>query len=360
MICGDGNDGVSGARSGDGGGLGADCRESVGDGALSRRVLNRSFRGVGWLMAVLLLGACQPHSAVGPAPGARPAPVAPERDRIILLHDSDTHFHDNYREEVRVFVESVRGAGVPVFLLSSGDFLVRHEAGWPEGEGIGGYQRMGRTMLERMGEMGYDVATPGNHDIYPLGSLTRELLESAPFPLIAANLRVETALLPPFPPYHLLETAGGRTVAVLGLATVNFDPPEGLEMLDLEEVVASHLGLAQTHDALVLLSHLGIRPDLDLAIQFPEVDAILGGHTHTLLPEAVQVNGVLVAHPGGQDHRAPDPETAALMGVVVLEFEGADLVERCGWVLAIGPEGPRPTGRFTGSGLGWEAPVPSC
>ncbi len=333
---------------------------TCGDEALGRRGLNRSIRGVGWLVAFLFLVACQPRPEAGPTPGAGPVPVAPERDRIVLLHDSDTHFHDNHRAQVQAFVESVRAAGVPVFLLSAGDFLVRHEAGWPEGEGIDGYRRMGRTMLERMGEMGYDVATPGNHDIYPLGPVTRELLESAPFPLIAANLRVETDLLPPFPPYHLLETDGGRTVAVLGLTTVNFEPPEGLEMLEAEGVVASHLALAEGHDALILLSHLGIRPDLDLAVRFPEVDVILGGHTHTLLPEAVQVNGVLVAHPGGQDHRAPDPQAAALMGVMVLEFEGNDLVERCGWVLAIGPEGPRPAGRFTGSGRGWEAPVPAC
>ncbi|TVR64148.1 MAG: hypothetical protein EA422_07570 [Gemmatimonadales bacterium] len=344
---------------GDGGGVGGSTLRP------GRMAVGRRFRGAVWLLALLFLVACHPRPELGPTPGVGTA-AAPERDRIVLLHDSDTHFHDNHRAQVRAFVESVRGAGVPVFLLSAGDFLVRHEAGWPEGEGIDGYQRMGRTMLERMGELGYDVATPGNHDIYPVGSpagellLTRELLESAPFPLIAANLRVETALLPPFPPYHLLETAGGRTVAVLGLATVNFDPPEGLEMLDPEEVVASHLALAQAHDALVLLSHLGIRPDLDLAIRFPEVDAILGGHTHTLLPEAVQVNGVLVAHPGGQDHRAPDAEAAALMGVVVLEFEGDELVEQCGWVLAIGPDGPLPSGRFTGSGLGWEAPVPAC
>ena len=333
---------------------------TCGDEALGRRGLNRSVRGVGWLVAFLFLVACQPRPEVGPTPGAGPVPVAPERDRIVLLHDSDTHFHDNHRDQVRAFVESVRGAGVPVFLLSAGDFLVRHEEGWPQGEGIDGYLRVGRLMLDRMDDLVYDVATPGNHDIYPHGSLTRELLETAPFPLIAANLRVDTDLLPRFPAYHILEAPGGRSVAVVGLATVNFEPPAGLEMLDPAEVVTSHLALAEGHDALILLSHLGIRPDMDLAIQFPEVDAILGGHTHTLLPEAVQVNGVLVAHPGGQDHRAPDPDAAALMGVVVLEFEGDDLVERCGWVLAIGPEGPRPAGRFTGAGRGWEAPVPAC
>ncbi len=315
--------------------------------------------GPALLTGVLLLWGC---AGTGPAPieGGPAGGGLAERSRIVILHDNDTHLHDNHRAETLAFIEGMRSRGVPVFLLSAGDIVVRHETGWPEGAGVEWYRERGLEMFARMNEFGYDLAVPGNHELFVHGTATREILESARFPMVAANIRIDTHALPRFAPYHVLETDDGRSLAVLGLSVINFEPHEGLEELDYGETVGQYLHLADEHDAMILLTHIGIRYEIELANRFPQLAAVIGGHTHTPLTEAIRVNGVLVAQTGGQSHREPDPEAGVLLGVVVLEFEGNELVDRCGWVLRIGPEGARPAGTYSGAGLGWEAEVPSC
>jgi len=294
------------------------------------------------------------------APGrAAHNPAGTERTRVILLHDNDTHFHDNHRDEVRAFIEGIRASGSAVFLLSGGDIVVRHTEAWPAAEGLDFYRRQGLMMFERMNELGYDVAVPGNHELFIHGPTTREVLESAGFPMVVANIRANTELLPPFAPYHVLRTEEGLTLAVLGLSVINFEPTEDLEELDYHETVRDFLHLAEEHDALVILSHIGIRYEIELANAFPELAAIVGGHTHTLLPEALLINGVLVAQAGGHPHLR-DPTSEMFMGVAVLEFDGGELVDRCGWVVRIGPSGVQPAGRYSSFGEAWEDPIPSC
>ncbi|TVP60863.1 MAG: hypothetical protein EA351_00180 [Gemmatimonadales bacterium] len=324
------------------------------------RVMGSSARGGVLLVWLVLASAC---AGTGPTGGGSAVPEGGspevERSRVILLHDNDTHLHDNHRDEVRRFVEGVRGAAPSVFLVSGGDVLVRHSHLWPEGEGIEWYRREGLRQIEWMNELEYDVMVSGNHELEPHEMVTREILDAARFPILAANIRIETEQLPRHPAYHILTTEDGLTLAVLGLSVINFEAPPGLVEEGYHQTVEAHRALAEEHDALILLNHIGIRYDLELANAFPEVAAIIGGHTHTLLPEAIHVNGVLVAQTGGH-HHVRNPESEMTMGVVVLEFEDGELVESCGWVVSIGPQGVRPAGAYRYHAERWEAPVPAC
>lgn len=49
---------------------------------------------------------------------------------------------------------------------------------------------------------------------------------------------------------------------------------------------------------LVVLSHLGYDEDVHLAKDFPELNVILGGHTHTILKEPTQVGSVSICQTG--------------------------------------------------------------
>lgn len=49
---------------------------------------------------------------------------------------------------------------------------------------------------------------------------------------------------------------------------------------------------------LLLLSHLGYDEDVHLAKDFPELNVILGGHTHTILKEPTQVGSVSICQAG--------------------------------------------------------------
>src|SRR5699024_4353351 len=51
-------------------------------------------------------------------------------------------------------------------------------------------------------------------------------------------------------------------------------------------------------DMIVLLSHLGIYEDRTIAKEFPEIDVIIGGHTHHLLEQGEYVGQTLLAAAG--------------------------------------------------------------
>ena len=46
------------------------------------------------------------------------------------------------------------------------------------------------------------------------------------------------------------------------------------------------------------LTHIGFVGDSLLAIAMPELDVIIGGHSHTFLEHAVEENGVVIAQAG--------------------------------------------------------------
>ena len=51
-------------------------------------------------------------------------------------------------------------------------------------------------------------------------------------------------------------------------------------------------------DCLIALTHIGIAQDRKLAEACPELDLILGGHSHTVLNEPEAVNGVPICQGG--------------------------------------------------------------
>src|SRR5699024_7511586 len=65
----------------------------------------------------------------------------------------------------------------------------------------------------------------------------------------------------------------------------------------LEKEIA---GLSDQADIIVLLSHLGIYEDERIAKHFPDIDVIIGGHTHHLLRSGEMVNHTLLTAAGKQ------------------------------------------------------------
>jgi 2',3'-cyclic-nucleotide 2'-phosphodiesterase (5'-nucleotidase family) len=48
----------------------------------------------------------------------------------------------------------------------------------------------------------------------------------------------------------------------------------------------------------IVLSHLGLDADRQVAQRWPQLAAILGGHTHETLAQPEIVNNIPIAHPG--------------------------------------------------------------
>lgn len=261
--------------------------------------------------------------------------VYPVVTEIVLLHDNDLHFNFNHRESFREKIDAVRSRYRNVWLLNAGDTFVRHAHRWPDPD-TSYYRRNSREIIELMNRTGYDLGVPGNHEIDYVGPWTGDALRQADFPMIAANIDIATGNLPLFDPYHILETENGLLVAVLGLSTVNFDKP-GVTARSPDSTVRAYLNLAAESDLFVILSHIGVNSDRQLAEEFPVIDVIVGGHSHTLLEEAETVNGVLIGHAGGPPpEHARDPNWPKYLGKIRLVLHNDRVIEKSGRVKTIG------------------------
>ena len=266
----------------------------------------------------------------------------PVISEVVLLHDNDQHFDWNFVGAIQSEIHRVRSEHANVFHFNAGDIFVRHPHRWgePNNHNFGWYAEQALFTIATMNKLGYDAMAAGNHEMDHVEHYTRQALETAEFPVLAANMDIRTERLPHMPPYTVLETKEGYTIAVLGLSTGNFD---GVERLDPIETTQKYLHLAEKHDLFIAVTHIGVSNDRELAEAVPELDVIIGGHSHTLLDEAEMVNGVLVAQAGGGGHQF-DPEKPAYLGKVTLALENGRPVEKSGFVTEFTAAGVTPLG----------------
>jgi hypothetical protein len=263
----------------------------------------------------------------------------PVTEKIVILHTNDLHFTLNNTEELALAIEEIRQKYDDVFLFDAGDIFVRHPMRWivngrfmrnPEW-----YGERALLMVSTMNDLGYDILAPGNHELAYHEPYTRIALEAAAFTLLAANVEVTTTGLPSFEDYVMLNTSTNRKVAVLGLTSGS---AEGVRELSVPETVNKYLWLRDSSEVFVALTHLGLRRDRSLAGEFPQLDAIIGGHSHDLLEEAQVVNSVLIAQAGGNPHFVSDGHPVFL-GKIIIVLENGMVAEKSGRVIEIKKSG---------------------
>ena len=155
-----------------------------------------------------------------------------------------------------------------------------------------------------------DVVALGNHETdYGLTHLLF-LERCARFPIVNANIFIKNPLTRLFTPYHFIEI-DGMTVMFIGIITTdvmaNIKSDDLISsLIDVYDAAAEVGRICNAHrdidvDFTVLLTHIGHEEDKKLAsLLDPEwgVDLIIGGHTHTILEQPDEVNGILIAQAG--------------------------------------------------------------
>lgn len=252
-------------------------------------------------------------------PGARSAPAAvdgdaAERVRIVIVHTTDLHGNilptrdydgrDGQGGLARCATEigRIRAENPHVVLLDIGDTF--------QGTPVS-YLSRGEVMVRIMNRLRYDAWVWGNHEFDWGWRAVISLGLASEAPLLNANLRLDGSEWPAeirrkILPYMVLDI-GGLRVAVIGLNTPGipyWSRPRLLGGARIEDSIAAleHV-LPRVHgerpDVIVLAVHQGFRSYGDgiagqiraIADRFPELDLILGGHTHADQPEVV-LNGV--------------------------------------------------------------------
>ena len=261
----------------------------------------------------------------------------PVVEEIVFLHTNDHHFDINMLEEFTERVQTIREYYTDVFLFDAGDVFVRHPHRWVENgvlmDNPEWYAERAKRIIRTMNALGYDALTPGNHEFDYVENHTRAALEIADFPILSANVDVHTTQMPVPESHAVFYTKTGRRIAVLGLSVVS-GSKEGIHMNPINATAADFMFLREGSDVFVALTHIGLENDVALAEDFPQIDVIIGGHSHHMIEEAVLVNGVLVAQAGGNQHVVSD-EHPVYLGKVIVRLVNGVLAQKSGLVLFI-------------------------
>ncbi|MDT6980915.1 5'-nucleotidase C-terminal domain-containing protein [Levilactobacillus zymae] len=221
-------------------------------------------------------------------------------ERLTMLHTNDLHSHFENWPRIRRYLlttrAQVQATGATVLTFDLGDHV---DTAHPVSEATNGQKN-----VQLMNQIGYDGVTIGNNE--GLGFLRAKLdhlYDQANFPVILGNLRqAGTTKLPAWASDHrIVVTAAGTRVLILGLTApyeltyplAGWDPVQAVPALT--DLLARYAAQA---DVCVLLSHLGYNVDQKLARRFPQLDVIIGSHTHHLLVHGERVNQSLLAAAG--------------------------------------------------------------
>lgn len=241
---------------------------------------------------------------------------------IIILHTNDIHGRVEGLARIATLVERTRAENrdVPVFFFDLGDVEEpsRRLSNVTKGAG----------MHRLLSAAGCDAAVAGNGAWLRYGpQVLADHGAAAHYPLLLANLRTsEGETLAGVQPTCLLEAGGIR----LGLIGMTADTQAWLDFFDLNAAPAPALSrelgasLRQNGaNAVLVLSHLGLPADRELAAGLQEdVSALLGSHTHDLLPEGEWVGRVMVAQAGQYAEHLGRLDLAWVDGRLVVERAG--------------------------------------
>ena len=229
---------------------------------------------------------------------------------VTLLHFNDFHGHllpdapdkaghsKGGLARMATMVEQTRqynrAHSIPTLLLEAGDIL--------QGTPLSTVYQ-GEPDFTCLNLMQTDAMTLGNHEFdFGIDNLLLRC-EQAQFPVRSANVMRDNAMLTGSG--ITLRKLGTETAAIVGLTTPDTKTESapantvGVDFPDPAQTMRQQIArLPENVKLIIALTHLGLGGDLKLAEAVPEIDVIIGGHSHTVLEQPRQVGQTLICQAG--------------------------------------------------------------
>ncbi|MHB8631312.1 MAG: bifunctional metallophosphatase/5'-nucleotidase, partial [Candidatus Limnocylindria bacterium] len=274
-----------------------------------------------------MAASCVAPAASSSAPPRPAAATALAVDRIQILHTNDIHGH----LDVTDTVQGGSGAFTQGGMIAMAQQIERLRSRAPErtllvdaGDAWQGTfisnENKGQAITQIMSLLKYDAQTVGNHDFDWGQDVLRQRAQEASFPFLCANCVDRTGAIPSYLKPYAVKDLGIVKVAMIGLilpgaaSIIKATSIAGLRFLPLAETVRRYLPeMKQQADLLIAITHVGIEPfvaegDRALAAAVPELDVIVGGHSHTALRAATTVGKTIIVQTGAYTANLGDLE----------------------------------------------------
>ena len=238
---------------------------------------------------VISLAACEKKPAMGKD--------ATATEPVVIVHTNDVHGAVEGYAKVAALADQYAAEGAYVLVLDAGDFS--------QGDTSVSLSE-GATAIELMNMAGYDAVALGNHEFdYGFEALKKNM-ESAQFPVLAANVKYNGELA--FDDAAVFTAPGGTKIGVFGL-----DTPEtatkahpgkiagvtfagGEEMYQIAQDMVTMLREEEGCNYVICIGHLGIDDEtavtanrsIDLLAKVTGIDVFIDGHSHSTEEEIAE------------------------------------------------------------------------
>jgi 5'-nucleotidase / UDP-sugar diphosphatase len=256
-------------------------------------------------------------------------PAQADTVRITIFHTNDMHGKIDPLAKIARLVDAERKKNPNVFLMGAGDNF----SGNPI---VDQYTPRGLPVLELFNRLGYDLVTLGNHEFDYGQETLRYHLQHASYKVVCANMKVRKGTIPQPPPYAVLKTSSGVRIAVLGLIQIGResripdthpDRVKGIRFTDPLETAGGFRFLRKENQVFIALTHIGFDQDVLLARKLPELDCIIGGHSHTAVLQPAEFNGVLITQAGSNGQ---------YLGRIDIDLKNGRIVSKKGELIDLG------------------------
>lgn len=219
----------------------------------------------------------------------------PKEQKLYIVSTNDMHANIDNFPKMAALIDSLRSFHPDLLLFSAGD----NRSGNPINDR---YTEPAKPMYELMNAVGFDLSTFGNHEWDGGPIALRNVLGWAKFPFVCANVTFDDTLqMPNVKPYQIFErnglkigVIGGIQLGENGLPDFHPKNADGSHFVPITDVLPQYIDELKDCNAVFLLSHCGFEEDMETAAQFPQLNAIFGGHSHTRVAEKQMMGNVMV------------------------------------------------------------------
>ena len=219
-----------------------------------------------------------------------------------IYHFNDIHSAETFNMPLTIDNESVsvKAGGYPRFIeaLSNSDKPAYTEvifAGdmFQQGYSLFTYTN-GKYDFDMLCMASPDIITLGNHELYETDTGILNLFfdyinannDNCSFDIVLANVTFDNETIQNSIKPYIIKQYGNQSIAYFGVTTAEsgFNNITGMKVSDPFETAGKIISeiKARGINKIIAVTHLGFEEDKKLALLYPDIDLIIGGHSHTI------------------------------------------------------------------------------
>ncbi len=211
--------------------------------------------------------------------------------KFTILHTNDIHSRFENFAKISTKIKQLRDENT--LILDAGDFndFMRIELQGTDG-------RAGTKLLSISN---YDAIAVGNNETFEGLDILSNMALEGKVPFLACNLyKLDLTPIEGIRKSIIVDKSGIKFLIIGASPELHeFFKLYNIRTIDYKQAIKKEIDNNKgKYDICILLSHLGIWKDIDIAETVDGIDIIIGGHTHTLMNKPEMVKNTIIHHSG--------------------------------------------------------------